>query len=251
MYSANLPVNLNLFPMSRIYRISPQSAEVERKKALMPAALFMAVIIGGVLLFSPDMKGLDNRTRLPILLFAGGVFALSMFRQIRTANRGVRKSVETFELEFDENAITRRHVDLPTISVGFSEITAIEQRGGQGAMIKTAQATRFIWIPIALEAYDEVVEVLRQRSGAVLTVKNYNLVRTYSLGILFLIGWIVLMNAHERRVILTLSATMALGLLWCLVVIWRNPNVSRKLKRSTLLVLLPLIGLIARFYQAW
>jgi hypothetical protein len=237
--------------MSRIYRISPQQADIERRKALMPAALFMAVIIGGVLLFTPDMKGLDNRTLLPILLFAGGVFALSMFRQIRTANRRVRKTVETFELEVDDAGITRRYVDAPTLSIGFNEITAIQQRTGQGTMIKTAQPTRFIWVPSTLQGYAEVMETLRQRSGVVLTVKNYNLVRTYSLGILFLIGWIVLMNAHERRLILTLSATLALGLLWCLVVIWRNPNVSRKLKRSTLLILLPLFGLIARFYQAW
>jgi hypothetical protein len=237
--------------MARIYRISPQMAEGDRMKALMPPVLLTAAIIGGTLLFAPGMKGLDSRKLLPILLLMGGVFAISMFRQIRTVNRSVRKTVETFELEVDDAGITRRYVDAPPLSIGFNEVTAIEQRVGLGAMIKTAQATRFIWIPSALEGYGEVVEILRQRSGAPLKVQNYNLVRSYSLAVLFVIGWIVLMGAHDRRLVLTLSASLALGLLWCLVVIWRNPNVSRKLKRSMLFGLLPLIFLIARFYQAW
>ena len=150
-----------------------------------------------------------------------------------------------------DTTITKRQADTQTVTVAFSEITEIEQRTGQGTRIKTAQSNQHIWIPCELEEYGELVETLRQRSGAALKTRNYNWVRTYSLAVIFFLGWLVLMNAHDRRLVLTLSAMMSIGLLWCLVLIWKNPNVSRKLKRSMLFGLLPLLALIARFYSAW
>src|SRR5438045_8424965 len=127
--------------MSRIYRISPQKAEVERKKSLKISLMFLAVLFAGILVFTPTMKGLDGRTTLPLLLFMGGLFVVIMFRQIRTVNRGVRKTIESFELEVDESSITRRYIDAPTVTINFSEITAIEERA-QGTRIKTAESNR-------------------------------------------------------------------------------------------------------------
>jgi hypothetical protein len=238
-------------PMSHIYRISPQQAEVERKKSLMRSLTFGAVLFVGVVLFTPAMTDTDSRSILLSIVMIGGLLAFLIFRQISRSNRSVSKVIESFELEVNEGGITRRYADAPTVSIGFNEVTAMEQRAGQGTIIKTAQPNRFVWVPCTLDEYGSVVEMVAQRSGAARKVQNYSWSRMYSLAVIFGIGWLVLINAHERRLVLTLSATLAIGLLWCLVIIWRNPNVSRKLKLSMLFGLVPLLALIGRFYQAW
>jgi hypothetical protein len=217
----------------------------------MRSLTFLAVIFLAVILFTPAGKNTSSREILPFLVLMGALFVFIMFRQIRFINRTVRKGVESFELEIDEIQVTKRHADRQTVTIGFGEITEIEQRAGQGTRLKTAQSNRHIWIPCELEEYGEIVEMVRQRSGAALKTRNYNWLRNYSVAVVYLIGWFAVMNAHERRVVLTLSAILAIGLLWCLVVIWRNPNVSRKLKLSMLFGLVPLLALIGRFYQAW
>src|SRR5262245_52313719 len=133
--------------MLRIYRISPQQAEVERKNALMRSLAFLTVIFAAVILFSPASKGMDSRSTVLFLLFMGALLAIIMFRQIRTINRTVREGIESYQLEIDETQITRRHADLHAMTIGIGEITEIEQRTGQGTRIKTAQSNRNIWVP--------------------------------------------------------------------------------------------------------
>jgi len=237
--------------MSHIYRISPQQADTERKKSLMRSVTFLAAIFLAAILFTSAGKDMSGRQIVPFLLFMGAMLAFLLFRQIRSVDQIIRKFVATFELETDEASITKRQADTETVTLAFSEITEIEQRTSQGTRLKTAQSNRNIWVPCELEGYGELVEMVRQRSGATLKTRNYNWIRHYSWAVAYLIGWFVVMSAHERRLVLTLSAAMTLGMIWYLVVVWRNPNVSRKLKRSMLFALLPMVALIARFYQAW
>jgi hypothetical protein len=236
--------------MPSIYRISPQQAEVERKKSLMRSLTFLAAIFAAVIIFTPAAKE-DSRSTLLFLIFMGALLAFIMFRQLRSINRAIRKGIESYELEIDETQITRRHADLQPLTIGFGEITEIEQRTGQGTRIKTAQSNRNIWLPCEIEEYGAALEMIRQRSGAALKKRNYNWVRMYSAAVVYLIGWFILMYSHERRLVLTLSAALTIGLLWCVVVIWRNPGVSRKLKLRMLFALLPIAALVARFVQAW
>ena len=237
--------------MSRIYRISPHQAEVERKKSLMRSLTFLALIFLAAILFTSGGKDMSGRQMVPFLLFMGALLAFIMLRQIRSVGQIIGKFVATFELETDEVTITKRQADTETVPLAFSEITEIEQRTRQGTRLKTAQSNRHIWVPCELEGYGELVERVRQRSGATLKTRNYNWIRHYSWAVAYLIGWFVVMNAHERHLVLTLSAAMTLGMIWYRIVVWRNPNVSRKLKRSMLFVLLPMVAIIARFYQVW
>jgi hypothetical protein len=237
--------------MSRIYRISPQQADVQLRNAQLRSLSFVAVIFVAVVLFSPAMKGLNEQSTLIFLLLMGSTLAFAMFQQFRKMKKMVHRAVETFELEMDETGITKRQVDTETVRIDFHEVTSIEQYSGKGTRIKTAQSTRHIWAPCELEAYDEVVDMIGQRSGAAVKRQSYSWARTYSVAFLFVAGYITLMNTHDRRLVLMLSATMSAVLLWSIVVVWRNPNVSRKVKRSMLLVVAPMIALIARFYQAW
>lgn len=234
-----------------IYRISPQQAEVQLKNAQIRSLSFVAVIFAAVVLFSPAMKGLNTQSTVIFLLLMGATLAFAMFQQLRKMKKIVHRAVETFELETDETGVTKRQPDTETVRIDFHEVTSIEQCSGKGTRIKTAQSTRHIWVPCELEAYGEVVEMIGQRSGVAVKRQSYSWARTYSMAFLFVVGYIVLLNTHERRLVLGLSAVMAATLVWSIVAVWRNPNVSRKLKRNMLFVLAPLLALIARFYQVW
>jgi hypothetical protein len=164
--------------MPRIYRVSPQQAEVERKKVLLRSLAFGAVIAIAAAFFTPGTNTMDSRSTLLFLLFMGAMLVFMTFRQMRLINRTVRNAIATFELEMGDVSLTKRQSDTETVTIGFSEITAIEQRPGQGTRIKTAQSNRHIWVPCELEEYEQTVEMIRQRSGAALKVQNYSLART-------------------------------------------------------------------------
>ena len=237
--------------MTGVYRISPHQAEIERKNSVIRSSIFLAVVIIAMGLFTPAANGINAGATLLFVLFIAVIYVVILLITIRSTKRIVQKAVASFELELSDDSITKQQADTQSVTIAFNEITAVEQYSRKGTRLKTAQSSRHIWVPCELEQYAELIELVKQRSGVALKTQSYSWARTYSISVVMLVAWITLMNAHDRRLILTLSAALSVALVWSVVSIWRNPNASRRLKRNMLLVLLPVLTLIARFASAW
>lgn len=203
-----------------------------------------------VMLFTGQLS--DPKFTTTFLAFYGVVLAMVIGITIRRTRRMMKNAVQTFELTIDDMQITRTQRECPPIVIPRGEIKRISERAGQGFRIETAKASRNIWVPKELEGYEEVKLLLMSSAAEQPKTMRHPVAITYASSLIFLAGFLIVMYS-QRKLLVTTTGAACLGFyVYYVFQLKRSwPNLSRTMKRTLLVSLLPVLLVASRIISMW
>jgi hypothetical protein len=230
-----------------------EATERDANKLLMRTLTFQTLVMLlplFVMLFTGQLS--QPRVLITVLVFWALLLAFAIQRIIRRVRKLTRAAASTYELTIDDHQIMRVQHDCPTLTIPRDAIRKIAERAGQGFRIETADPALNIWVPRELEGYDEVKMLLLTSSPVETSTMQHPVAITYATMIASLIAFFVVMGTHNRIVVTLLGAALLAVIGWYFAYVVRvSANLSRSVKRSTWVVGLPALALIARIVSVW
>jgi hypothetical protein len=187
-----------------------------------------------------------------------GLFALVTFFSVAVAyialatTRAVMERTErawsNYRLVVDESGIQRIQNETPELRLEFSDIEIIEDTRGVGIRLNPGNSLRSIFIPEAIERYEELRKRIFERSNAPVRLRRFiwlpSVIGAISGGVILNF----VLTSFDVPWLLPFASVSISGLVWIFVLIQRNPNFSRTI-RSTSWCYLGLAGLCA--WRIW
>lgn len=212
-----------------------------RQLAMM--GVFLSIFLVVFFLVKTEMRGAAAPVALVIVGFA-------MFMGTRNAMKRSQRQLESFRILLDDHSIRRVMNEFPDLAVQRSEVTAIEEREGQGLAVYGTDRRVSLPVPIHVERYAELRRALEQwhpiepkppARGAGWTVLAMAAV---------IAGFGVTFLATNLLLVIVVGSALAIALILCMVMVLRSPHTNARLKRNMLVALLPLAAIIARVAMA-
>jgi len=237
----------------RTYRLSSAATEQDTNRILIRSLSFIVIcmlIPMFVMLFSGQLS--DPTFQVTFLCLYGVVMAIMVGVAIRRARRMMKNAVETFELTIDDLQITRTQRECPTIVIPRAEIKRISERAGQGFRIETATVRQNIWVPRELEGYEEVKSLLASNAPEQPRTTRYPLAINYISSLVFLAGFLIVMYSQRKLLVTATGAAVLCFYVYYVFQLSRSwPNLSRTMKRTLLVSLLPVLFVASRIVSMW
>jgi uncharacterized integral membrane protein len=139
----------------------------------------------------------------------------------------------------------------PTLRVRlqFSEIRRIERRAGHSIRVIGPRKLQVIGIPESIESFDEVLSTLARVSPIVEQSGDRALRINVATGLAFA-GYLLMLWARSPLIVLPLAVAISGLLIWLVAYIQRNPNVSRKAKRTGWIYLVGILFCVLKAVDA-
>ena len=239
--------------MPSIYRLSPAATEQDTNRILVRSLSFtigIMLITFLVMLFTGQLS--NQTTLITLLILYSLLVPIVIWLTIDRVRERVKNAVETYELTIDDLQITRTQRECPTVLIPRAEVTRISERAGQGFRIETANSRQNIWVPKELEGYDEVKALLLSSAAEQLKTTRYPLVITYTIALLGLAAFLVLLYSHQRNLVIAAGAALLCFYAYYIFEVVRTwQNLSRSAKRSLWPMALVLFIVISRVASVW
>lgn len=226
------------------YRVSPERARVATGEAL-PQRMFLilvALIVGLYIGFHNSRP--SSMTALLIAIpIALGALGIGLY----VGTKRLRTTWMSYELELGENVVVRRQAGLPDVEIHRSGVSAIKENPRNGIMIEADDPQACIFIPRALNHYEELRERLLEwkvfEDLPSRTRQSY-MPLVAGLGVVLLV---VAVYASDHALIVFPAGTLlVLAMVWSLIAIQRNPTIDKQTKRTSWLILSPILTVVLR-----
>lgn len=237
----------------KVYRISPQYAQVERTKALKrtafitAAALMVGLLLGG----RSFLQEHDLRVVLVAVLVAGVMLTFVIWSSLRRTDRFLEEAYSSFEITDDDQTWTKKQKNTADVGLARSEVLRVEEWQGKGFRICTADRHRNIWVPCELDGYEQLKSEVLALPGVTFASKSAAWLRSYlAVGVLLALLAVSIL-AGDKRISSGASLFVAA---WLLVVVfrhYRNPNLTIKARRQLLFSGLAGVCMLARSVIIW
>jgi len=225
------------------FKITPEGLTELRKKALIRSlpTVLIAVAVSIIIRTINSNNTIDDITitLIPIcflILILGFSLYLGLRRQ--------RKLLESYVLTFENNTITRQQVNIPTITIDFSDIAQILKSTNGTFTIKSKNPRDIIGVPVQIENYNELEHLLNDIM--LITEKRETFIEKYRiiLSILFF-GVFMTVNVVQNKFIVAAAGIVSIAILiWSLLEIQRNKNIDNKTKRNNWVVLIVVASIL-------
>lgn len=239
--------------MSTTYRLSPSATEQDTNRILVRSLSFNTAIML-IPFFVMLLTGqLSNPTVLITLLIVYSLAVpLLIWFTVRRVRRMMKNAVETYELTIDDLQITRTQRECPTVVIPRAEVKRISERAGQGFRIETASSRQNIWVPKELEGYEQAKALLLSSPAQQLKTTRHPLVITYTVALLGLAAFLVLLYSQQRSLVIASGAAILCFYIYYIFEVVRTwQNLSRTAKRSLWAMVLVLFIVISRVASVW
>jgi FtsH-binding integral membrane protein len=240
----------------KTYRLRPELFEPEKVRLMRGfySAFLMALI--AALMLSIRSVSFSPGPQLVIALafvtvaafFTISIGFWSIFRSLR-----LRKELwQSFELTLTENGITRRASDHNDFTVPRSEVAGFDETAGRGFFIKTTDRHHYIYVPAALEGYDELKGRLAEWRPFPPARSHEPIWRSpFFVGASCLAAWSVLWYSRDREYVTLAAFVLLTFLLATFIGVLLSPRVSRTIKRTSWLYLAVAALALVRIYTVF
>ncbi len=206
------------------------------------AVIFYSGLRGELYQQSPSAFALLAVTSLATMLVVGGLMA---YFQIRSQ----RQLWFSYQLIISPQSVIKKQRRMPDIEIERDQITSLQELPSKGLLIKTEQRRQFIFVPASVEHYDEVKERLAQwRQVEPIPQRTAKLRQTafYLLTLAGAAAMITAMKSQDAWIVFPLGLLLVPFFLWGLIEIQRSPQVDRRFKTWSWLMLLPVFSLVMK-----
>jgi len=227
------------------FRIKPEAYARLRKKGLLFYGLIALLTIATssfLGLFNSEMTITDV---MPVLIGIGIVLVFIGF----STYRGMKKQkefLENYRLTIEDNVITRQQPNTEELTIYFHEIKEITRYKKGALVIKGFDKTDIIYVPSQLTRYEELVALLSEvkpitpLQGAASVRQKLLLLAS-----LVFIGLFITLYVSTNKVLIAISGILvSAGLVWFIMEIRTNKNVSYDAKKRWWMYVLLLVIII-------
>lgn len=228
----------------KTYRLVPEAFEQERSRlshsfyAAYLISVFAAMIFAGARYaeFKPGIPLLTTIMGFTLaLVFTVCLAFWAMFRSLRLR----REEWMSYELEWHEDKVVRRLVDRHGLEIKRSEITGFDETAGRGFYIKTDDVHRYIFVPRALDGYEELKgELAKWRLFPAARARDPIWRSPFFVASACLLAWFVLWFSVNKEQVLAAGFVLLVFLLSTFVAVVRSPRSSLSMKRMSWIFLL-------------
>lgn len=226
------------------YRLIPEAFEHERARlahsfyAAYLISVFAAMVLVGARYadFKPGIPLLTTIMGFTLaLVFTVCLAFWAMFRSLRLR----RQEWMSYELEWHEDKVVRRLSDRTELVVNRPDITGFDETAGRGFYIKTDDVHRFIFVPSALDGYEELKRELgKWRLFPPARTREPIWRSPFFIAAVCLLAWFVLWFSVNKQQVLAAGFVLLVFLLSTFVTVWRSPRTSVSMKRISWIFLL-------------
>ena len=219
-----------------------------RNKVLIGIISVYGIVAFVILYMFTSSKTEPDYTLVYTLTIIAPVLAFSTYRTIKRQ----KKMFETYLLTITDDTVIREQDNTPTITIAKDRIKKIIRTSAGIYCVIGESQLNAIAIPAQIEDRDDLEQLL---SGIMpITAKTSgNALQWFYLAIGMLAVAAAFMGlASEDRIVSTLSALVICGvMLWGFVVIHRSKNVDRRMKRTSYIMIIPIMAMVANVILQW
>ncbi|WP_026038371.1 hypothetical protein [Clostridium arbusti] len=227
----------------KTYKVSPEGLNKSISKILLRIIPLCILVLAAVLYMSSG----DNLTSTSTLLIVFILIIVVLTISIQKSLKKQKESLLSYELIVSDNSIVKKQLSLPTIEIAYSDITGMEEITYKGLIIRTNDKSKAIGIPYYLIDYEEVKNTLSQY-GDIKKNTSTSLIKIsqYVLPIFVILALIIVIKSNNRYLILPFGTAYILFSLWFIIEIFRNKQITSKLKQKYLFLIFPLLAVILK-----
>lgn len=230
----------------KVFKISEKQIEMEKKKILIYAVpIILISLIVGLFIGIAGSGYKDIYLILPVLIV---LTAAGIITGIVYGNKINTDSLSSYKIELLDNSIKRYQKNVSVIEIERSEVISITEVVNKGITIKTNNKNKYIYVPVFVEGYSELKEALSEWMNITISEKKKNnsqfLKTILNVGVI--LGIAVTMLCEYSYIVIPVGIVMIIVLLWCFVMILINPQLDSKIKKNSLIIILPLSVILIR-----
>lgn len=226
----------------------PAAEQRIRKTALIPQlAIIAAVVVVSALLGAHHAS--NGRTSIFFAVFTGLYITYIAFAGPRRLHKRLAKCWNSHVLEIGPDYLLRTQADTPDVRLRFSEIRRIESRPGHSIRVIGPSKLRVIGIPESIENFHEVESIVATITPMVEKASDRTLRINVTTGIAFA-GYLLMLWSRSPVIVLPLAVGISGLLIWLVIYIQRNPNVSRNAKRTGWIYLVGILFCVLKALDA-
>lgn len=198
--------------------------------------------------FYSARDGMDLRTTLIAGFLLAVIVVVAVFRASRKARVQLDEIASTWELVLDEHGLTRRQRSLPELTIAYTDIRNIEERGTKSLVIKRDSPAHAVGISSAVENYEQLKEDLVQCTGIKITAKRGTPTSVWTYLSLIVVGCLAGVSLLvSNRVVAALASFVLAGvMLSAIVYLYRSPSVTKDIKRRFSISFIPVVVFLIR-----
>lgn len=227
------------------YRLSEAFARTVRRRTLrvgLPLGC-LAVLVGvGV---SAAQTG-STAQFVVVLPFCAAVILVSAYRGYRRQVRQARSVV----IAVSPETVTWRMAGVRERSIARADVLRIDEHDSGELTIVSRDPRQSLRIPAEIEEREE----LKRELGTFASIQRAGKVHATrwpaAAGVVTMLAFAITMVSTTKWVVATVGSALAVGLLACAWLIWRNRNLDARTRRAAWFVLLPVAAVIARVVAA-
>jgi hypothetical protein len=220
------------------YRLAAHRFDQERSRLL--SGFYAAFLMAVVAVLMLEFRNLDFSPGWPLMvslavitvsvMFTVSIAFWSIFRSLRLH----KQAWLSFELLLEQDRIVRRMADREDLSLLRSNITGFDETVGRGFYIKTSDAHNFVYVPAALEGYDDLKrELSRWQQFPKPRLREPIWRSPFFVGAACLAAWSVLWFSADKAYVLASAFVLVVFLLSTFIAVVRSPRASASMRRSS------------------
>jgi len=230
-----------------VFRLNPNAFKQVRNRVITRTLVLgiTAAVVGVYIAFfsnssePPDLALLLIMAPVLLIIVLGGLF-VGLARQ--------KEQWNTFELTVDDETITRTQKNMPIVQLSRKGVEEIIDGTRGNIEIKTDKAEEFITIPNGIERRAELLNILSQ-IGRIKSQEVYRPWWQTAVPSIITLGLLVVFFGSKHQVVTVVSGLILLvGLTYALVSVLRSSNVDSISKRTSLILIIFLIGVAVRLF---
>ncbi len=228
----------------REFKISPKQIETEKRKRLIhtiPLVLIGLIAVFFIGLNRSDYK--DMYVMLPLIVL---LIVAAVVLGFRRSSKFISDSLSSYKIELQDNSIKQYQKNISAIEIQKAEVVLVTEVANKGITIKTNNSTKYIYIPVIVEGYSELKESLSEWMNITSNERNIEQFWIVISAVGAVLGLAVVMLCEYSYIVIPVGIVMIIVLLWCLVYFQKNPHLETRIKRTSLVCILPIGAILLR-----
>ncbi len=235
------------------YALCQTSAARALVRGLLPAFAFAALVLTGIV-WSVAWYG---NAEAEFYLHLIPVLILILPFSCWLVWRRQRRAVKSYRIVLDGEELIRVLHGFPNVVIRQDEITTIEERAEQGLVIRTNDPRKVIGVPVTLEGYDELRNLLANVCPIEFRSPNagrremmWRIMWLATIMIVTFLAFFVTFFSNNRYAVAPAALFLTVLLVGGGILIQRSPIVDRSTKAISWVAFLPLPAIIIRLIWA-
>jgi hypothetical protein len=236
----------------RRYRLLPEGLAAAKQRVHSRYLLPQLGLLAGVLVLGTYLGTRhESDLRLVVIrvLLIAGILTWIVFRSLRRLKTSMEKTWATYTLEIGPDYLLRTQADTTDLRLPVAEIQRIERLPGRFVRVVGPSRRLTLGIPEDIEGFSEILGYLGTLKP-VSETRSDRSVTSFLVAFAWLAAFVGMSWSTNPTTIAVLAVAVVVILVWSIVSTQRNPNLSRRAKRSTWFYLLLIAVAVYRFLFA-